>query len=282
MEPTWGITILHAGHNVHPPQNTYPDQYLHPPNYYFGWEKGRVLEEFQLVFIAAGSGIFEAEHVGRVVIESGTVFLLFPGVWHRYRPAVDTGWEEYWVGFKGSFADHLMSQECFRYDAPLIHVGFNIELLNIFIRLMDTLKFEGTAFSQIASCQTIQLLGLVYASALLKEKCNNRKVNIINNIKYKIHEQWASSFEMEELAIQQHVSYAWLRKAFKEITGISPGQYLLNIKIEKASQMLGETDLSIAEVAAAAGFLSDHHFSRYFKKKMKVSPSKYREQKQHR
>ncbi len=276
LEPNWGVTVLNVGHNVHPENTIYPDD-NHPSNYHFDWSKGRTLEEFQVVYIANGSGTFEAERVGTVAIKPGTVFLLFPGVWHRFKPSNNTGWEEYWVGFSGQFAEHLMKQDCFSYDTPLIDLGFNAEFLNIFIRLIDTLKYEGVAFTQMASCLTIQLLGLVYASALLKVKPNNRKENIINNIRYKIHERWADDLAMEDLAKQHNVSYIWFRKAFKDIVGVSPGQYQLNIKIQKACQMLKETNLSVSEVAYAVGFMSEYHFSRLFKKKINIPPSVFRE-----
>lgn len=275
-EPSWGVTVWNVGHNQHHAYQQYPDA-SHPENYRFNWGHGRVLEEFQLVYIASGSGTFEAEQVGVVNVEPGTVFLLFPGVWHRYKPREEKGWEEYWVGFSGTFADHLMKQDCFNSHAPLIHLGYNTEFLNIFIRLLDTLKYQGLAFSQIASGLTIQLLSLVYASALEKGTQSGRKAQIVNNIRYKIHEQWAADISMEALASQHHVSYIWFRKSFKEIVGISPGQYQLNLKLEKACQMLKETNLQISEVAHASGFPSEFHFSKLFKKKINKSPSAYRE-----
>ena len=278
-QPDWGVSVLNVGHNIHPANKDYPDT-DHPNPYFFSWEKGRIINEYQIIYIANGTGIFEAEHVGTVIAEPGTVFLLFPNVWHRYKPLYQTGWEEYWVGFSGHYAEYIMKQECFDADAPLIHIGFNTEFINIFIRLMDTLKFEGVAFSQISSCLTIQLLGLVYASALLKEKSQNRKDILINNIRYKIHENWSSPVTMEELAAQHNVSYVWFRKAFKEVVGISPGQYLLNLKLEKACQMLNETELTVSEVAYLTGFVSEYHFSKIFKKKINLSPSKYREKNQ--
>jgi len=46
----------------------------------------------------------------RQAIEAGDAFLLFPGKWHRYRPAPSTGWDEHWIGFNGSYADQIMSR----------------------------------------------------------------------------------------------------------------------------------------------------------------------------
>jgi AraC-like DNA-binding protein len=276
-QPNWGIDVLNVGHNIHPANALYPDK-AHPHAYALDWEKGRVLNEYQLIYIASGSGIFEAEHIGTVSIKSGTVFLLFPGIWHRYKPLDKTGWEEYWIGFKGHYPEYLMNQDCFNANNPLINIGFNNEFLNVFNNLINALELEVSTVQQILACYTIQLLGIVYASALLKDKPQSRKEDIVNNMRYKIHENWATPLQMEELAKQYHVSYTWFRKSFKEITGVSPGQYHLSLKLEKARQMLADTSLSISEISYLTGFVTEFHFSKIFKKKMELSPSKYRQE----
>jgi AraC-like DNA-binding protein len=274
-EPNWGVNVVTVGHYVHDPKVPYPDP-KHPVSHYFSWEHGRRLKEFQMVYIANGKGIFETEHTPPIVVEEGTLFLLFPGVWHRYKPLEGTSWEEFWVGFSGHYSEYLMRQDCFDAKNSILSIGFNTEFLNIFIRLIDTVKYEGVAYTQISSCLVIQLLGLVYASALLSEKSKSRQEQVIRAIRYKIHQNWADNVDMEKLASEQNVSYVWFRKAFKDIMGTSPGQYHLNLKIEKAAQMLKETNLLVSEVAYKTGFESEFYFSRIFKKKMNVKPSDYR------
>ncbi|HWV74178.1 MAG TPA: AraC family transcriptional regulator [Pseudosphingobacterium sp.] len=275
MQPNWGVNVLNVGHNIHSAHTSYPDK-NHPNHYVFNWKKGRMLKEYQLVFIAAGHGSFKTEHLGEVPINPGSVFLLFPDTWHTFRPLEKSGWEEYWVGFNGPYAEYLMGQDCFNPNFPLIHMGFNLEFLDIFIRLLETLKGEGIAYCQIASCLTIQLLGLTYAAALLKKSPQNRKEHIINNIRFKMHDSLHTNINLDELAAQHNVSYTWFRKAFKELIGISPGQYLLNLKLEKSCKMLKESELTISEIAFATGFASEYHFSKIFKKKLKMAPSLYK------
>ena len=275
LKVDWGITVLNIGHNIHPQDTIYPDD-NHPYPYRFGWNLGRKLDEYQLVYISSGTGIFEAERVGKVQVIPGTVFLLFPGVWHRYKPDPQVGWEEYWVGFHGQYASHLMEQDCFNADSPLIQIGFNSEIINIFNRLIETLKLKTEAYLHMRSCLTIQLLGLVYASALLKEKPQNRRQEIINNIRYKMHENLRSELSLESLAPEQNVSYVWFRKAFKELTGLSPHQYHLTLRLERACDLLKDTSLTISEIAFQSGFDSESHFSRMFKKKYQKSPSSYK------
>ena len=274
-EPSWGVNVVTVGHYVHEPHKKYPDP-KHPASHYFNWERGRRLKEFQMVYISNGKGVFEMENAQPIVVEGGTLFLLFPNIWHRYKPLDNTGWEEFWVGFDGHYAEYLMRQDCFNAGNPVLNMGFNTEFLNIFIRLIDTVKYEGVAYAQISSCLVIQLLGLVYASALMTEKSRTRQEQIIRAARYKIHQNWSDNLDLEKLASEQNVSYVWFRKAFKDIMGISPGQYHLNLKIEKAALMLRETTLLVSEVANEAGFESEFYFSRIFKKKMNVKPSDYR------
>ncbi len=273
--PNWGVNVHTVGQMAHPSHRPYPDP-GHPSSHAFQWEKGRELQEFQLVYIARGRGVYEGRETGELPVESGTVLFHFPGQWHRYKPLEETGWEEFWVGFDGHFADYLMQQACFDPQKPLIQLGFNAEFLDVFERLIEVVRLEGPAFRQISSCLVIQILGLVYASALLGGKTNLRQEQVVEAIRFQMHENWDQNPNLAQLSAAQNVSYEWFRKAFKQVTSVSPGQYLLNLKIEKTSQLLRETTLTIGEIAGRAGFESEFYFSRIFKKKTGVSPSEFR------
>ena len=271
----WGVNVLTIGHNIHDPCKQYPDT-KHPQSYIFSWEKGRVLSEYQIVYISNGKGILEVADAAPILLEAGTIFLLFPNVWHRYQPIFETGWEEFWVGFNGHYVEYLMRQDCFNPQNPVLKVGFDSEILNIFIRLMDISKQESTVFSQMASCFVIQLLGLVNASALMVDRTKSQQEQIIQTIRFKIHNNWDKNPNLETLAAESNISYDWFRKAFKEIIGVAPGQYLLDLKIQKAAQMLRQTNLTISEIALKTGFDNEFYFSRMFKIKMVCTPSSYR------
>ncbi len=275
MQLNWGVNVLTIGHYVHASSTPYPDS-KHPQSYIFSWNSGRVLSEYQILYIAKGKGVLEIRDSAPIIIEEGTIFLLFPGVWHRYKPLFDTGWEEFWVGFNGSYVDYLMQQDCFNPQNPIIKVGFNSEILNIFLRLIAVSKQENLVFSQMASCFVIQLLGLVNASALMIDANKSRQEQIIQAIQYKLIENWDKDLNFELIATENNISYDWFRKAFKNVVGVSPGQYVLNIKIQKAAQMLQETNLTISEIATKTGFENEFYFSRIFKSKMNTTAGSYR------
>jgi AraC-like DNA-binding protein len=274
-QPDWGVTVRNVGHNIHKPKTWYPDHH-HPFQYFFDWEKGRVLDEYQIVYIANGYGEFESAGVKKTIVKEGTAFLLFPGEWHRYKPSVETGWEEFWVGYEGHYAEYLMKQNCFKPSSPFINVGKNAELLNVFIKLIETVKFEGVAHHQLAACLITQLLGLAYASAIMSDTDRHAKNTLIHTARFKMHETLDKPIDLEALAEELNVSYPLFRRSFKETVGISPGQYHLNIRIEKACRLLKETSLSMKEVASQLGFESEFYFSRIFKRKTGISPTQYR------
>jgi transcriptional regulator GlxA family with amidase domain len=72
------------------------------------------------------------------------------------------------------------------------------------------------------------------------------------------------------------MGYSKFRKLFKEETGVSPHQYYLNLRIDRAKSLLQTTELNVNEVAFQSGFESEYYFSKFFKKKVNLSPTEYR------
>ncbi|HRX16919.1 MAG: helix-turn-helix domain-containing protein [Spirochaetes bacterium] len=87
------------------------------------------------------------------------------------------------------------------------------------------------------------------------------------------------SIDFNELAAKVGMHYHVFRKMFKEKTGISPKQFFLRLKIDKAKELLLKTNKKIDEIAEIVGFSDPLYFSRMFKSKEKISPQNFRKQK---
>ncbi len=82
---------------------------------------------------------------------------------------------------------------------------------------------------------------------------------------------------MKELAKQYNVGYSYFRQMFKKYTGVSPGQYHLQLRLIRAKELLISTNKSIKEISYEQGFQSIYYFSNLFKKKEGMNPSEFRE-----
>ena len=91
-----------------------------------------------------------------------------------------------------------------------------------------------------------------------------------------IHKNYDRNLSIEQLALQEHLSPSRFRALFRECTGLSPTDYLTVLRINRARQLMGQTDLSVGEVASAVGYQDQLYFSRIFKKHTGQSPLDYR------
>ncbi|TKG93386.1 hybrid sensor histidine kinase/response regulator [Puteibacter caeruleilacunae] len=81
---------------------------------------------------------------------------------------------------------------------------------------------------------------------------------------------------VELLAAEINLSRSQLTRKMKELSGVSPGQFIQNYRLRNAGKLLKTTELNITEVAYKCGFSDPKYFSRNFKKLFGVSPSDYR------
>lgn len=83
---------------------------------------------------------------------------------------------------------------------------------------------------------------------------------------------------MEEYAKTHHMSISTLSRMFKHHTGLTPLQFLLNIRLSAAKNLLKDTNLTISEISSMVGYDNPLYFSRLFHKHVGITPRDYRAQ----
>ncbi len=96
-----------------------------------------------------------------------------------------------------------------------------------------------------------------------------------------IFENYSRNITLTEVAAGANMSSTYFSKKFKEITGFGFKEYLLNLRIKKACELLLETKCSITEIAYEAGFNDSNYFGDVFKKNKGISPLQYRKNKEY-
>jgi AraC-like DNA-binding protein len=275
-EEKWGLYVTSAGYAKSRPNDLYPAG-KHPPSHQLTWNKGRILNDYYVVFIAKGRGTYSSSLNKPVEVNGGMCFFLYPGVWHRYKPEPKTGWEEYWVGFNGFYAQHLMTNVFGDHNNCIYEPGPDRNMLLLFQQLMDIVRASLSGYPQQIAGLTIQLLGHINNLGKHAAYKDDRIGKLIAKAQFIMQESFEEPLNMEVLARELPMGYSSFRKEFKRITDESPNQYLLNLRLERARYLLSTTALNISEIADQTGFRSVFHFSKLFKKKHGLSPGIFRE-----
>jgi AraC-like DNA-binding protein len=275
QDEQWGLQVLHAGYHNYLPGNEYPDA-THPEHHNFSWENGRTLQEYALVYITGGSGIFNSALTGDLTIESGSVIAIFPNIQHRYRPNANTGWKEYWIGFGGSFISNLVDHEFFDPLSPIINIGYNETMIGLFEQVIDAIDKERPGYQPLVSSTAIYMLGQLYSLSKQRSVPKDEMEQMVNDARTIMRENVETPLGPEDIAGQLKISYSKFRKVFKEYTGMAPIQYQIQLKLERAKQDLVSSARSVKEIAYALNFESSQYFSNLFKEKTKLTPMEFR------
>lgn len=117
----------------------------------------------------------------------------------------------------------------------------------------------------------------------LKRTCSltpHPKPSLTEQIKNFIHCHCNEYLSLSLLGDKYHMNPKYLSSVFKKQEGISPIDYLLQVRIEKAKQLLQSSELSAAEIASMVGYEDPRYFYKVFKKKTGITPKEYRERKE--
>ena len=272
----WGVVITTIGYQFIPPGTKYPLS-AHPDNYSFMPRGGRILNEYQLVYITKGSGYFASQSCPEAPVKAGTVISLFPGEWHSYHPDDETGWDEYWVGFRGVHIDRRVEKRFFTREEPLQHIGLSATIVGLYEDILKFASQEKTGYQEMISSIVLHILGTVYYKRRNNSFTNTYVVDKINEARILMKEQVENPLTPEEIASRLGLGYSWFRRMFKEYTGVSPAQYQLQQKLLKAKELLTSSSMNISEIAYSLKFENAGQFSTFFKKKEGVTPSEFRE-----
>ena len=270
----WGITVTSVGFQRIDADEAYPPA-DHPAGYYFNVTAGRVLDEYQLIYVVDGEGVFESD--GKTyALAPGAMFLIFPGCWHTYRPNRKTGWSVYWIGFRGKVVDERVAGGFFSGRSPVYNVGISTLAIDVYRGAMQAAGQEGPYYQQMLSGAVSLLMGVALNLNSGRKSPNDETCDKIARAKVIMRDNLSENISAQEVARRLHVSYSWFRTAFKRHAGMAPAQYILELKLFRAMELLSDPAMTVKEVSYALDFNSSRYFSSFFHKRTGYSPQEYR------
>lgn len=146
--------------------------------------------------------------------------------------------------------------------------------------LVDSLEREcrekRAGYHSLAAAYFMQIVGYLARCFTESDVPQSRPILRLADAMSFVEENLARQVRMEELVAISELSESTLLRGFKKAVGLSPMQYHLHLKVERACELLCRPELSITEVSYRSGFSDSNYFSRQFRKSMECTPREYR------
>jgi AraC-like DNA-binding protein len=220
---------------------------------------------------------------GNVVLDSkiftfnpGRILLIFPHQFHHYHIQKDQQITWLYITFELPSSDHLMILK----NKPLPMAERCLSNLQTLLKEYITDSPEPYRKNRILLYCSLLLNDLLDTAASFNEPSSSHASiqhgSIIDKTHQYIYKNLHRPIRITDISQHVALSESHLRQLYRNVTGISLGEYIKEIKIRKATELFCTTSMNISEVAFACGFNSLFSFSRAFKRKMHVSPRNYR------
>lgn len=232
--------------------------------------------DYQLLYISAGRAFFHLEG-RRQEIPAGYMVLYRPGESQQYYYYAKDTPEVYWVHFSGSEASHILDKIGFA-DTHTLFCGMSFHYPELFRQIILELQLKRPCFEELLCFYLQQVFTTIHRSQLEISADKYRNMEDMEAAVHFFNESFTTDISIEQYAGKQHMSVSWFIRSFKHYMGMTPMQYITSIRINKARELLKNTDYSIKEVSALSGYENPLYFSRIFHRQTGYSPSRYRQE----
>ena len=178
------------------------------------------------------------------------------------------------MGFKGPYADALREQGFLSPRKPLYEIGLQNTLLSIYARIFELVRTQQPLFQIRAASLVLTLIAEVLADERRTVQHSSSE-GLVEKAKFFMEENIYREVNLNGIGDALGVSTSHLNSIFKSYTAMTPYQYFISIKIRKAKELLEAGTTPIKEVAFRLGFDDQYYFSRLFRKKTGIAPSRW-------
>lgn len=231
--------------------------------------------DYQLLYVVDGAAQFVFG--GKTHrLTAGHMILFRPHQAQHYRYHGRDRTQVCWVHFTGSQVEDILQHSGFDPGDGVFFAGHDPS----FVRLFDDMTHELQA--RRANYQTMLVLYLRQLLLLCR-----RTAPQPNPLSPALHAQMEAArrhfarhyntpISIRDYAASQNVSISWFLRCFRQVTGQTPMQYILSLRMDSAVSLMRDTDWNLTQIAAAVGYDNPLYFSRLFHKQKGMSPSAYR------
>ena len=230
----------------------------------------------EILYVAGGAG--EAILEGKKFrLAPGDLVVVNPGTLHEERSDAKAPLRLIFLAIRDFAVPGLpagcLSQEKYR----VLSCGEYRYKMDIYLReLLQETSSQIEFYQEISQGLVSALLVLVMRLIRINPEDEAALSQECQKIKEYLDQNFTSLITLDSLSETVYISKHYLSHLFKEQTGVSPIKYLTSKRMEKACELLSETELPVSEVSKAVGYENPLYFSQVFKRIYGISPVKYR------
>jgi len=227
---------------------------------------------YLLIYCVKGRGTLETA-AEQWPIATGDLIVLPAGAAHAYAADAAEPWSIYWVHFDGRLAQTYA--ELLGLSQPIINIGNQPSVAAEFESLLALRhsSYTPTPFLHGASLLKTLLTGLADRLSRARQGGSGMDINVLVGL---MQRQLSRELDLEDLAQVAHLSKFHFIRRFRQLTGNTPIQYFIHLKMQHACRLLDSSEDPIKRIAAEVGYEDPYYFSRIFKRVIGVSPQHYR------
>ena len=228
-------------------------------------------------YILKGKGIYKTD--GHIYpLKEGDAFLIRPNTLIYYEADKYDPWTYTWIGFQGIKIEEYLKRTSLL-ETPYFHYGRDDR-----VRLCHEKMFEAY---NLPENRDLMMNSILYEYLyLLASKfprkyipANEKKISYVEEALRYIESNYAHAVNIQVIASYLNIERTYLYRLFKDITGSSPQEYLLDFRIRRACSLLKDTELPVNDIARSVGYDNALYFSRLFRQKKGRTPTQYRKEK---
>lgn len=246
--------------------------------------------EFEINYILEGCGELICGEK-RYITQAGDIIIIPPNSLHAVFPHGDNSQRYDTVVFSatmlGSADNDRCAAECIR---PLVNGSYSInfritpehqyysELKTTVENILSCAKGDSPQLDMLMRAELMRLFWLLAESGdiFTVEQRNSSHADLLRPILQYITEHFQDELSIEQLADMAHISKSYFMALFKKSAGISAIEYINQMRIRSACEILRSTEKTIAEAAYECGFRNLSNFNKQFRRIAGCTPNEYR------
>ena len=232
-----------------------------------------IRRHFLLVYVKEGQATL-LSHKDKPRLSAGDLFVMFPNEEIHYVVDEDTPWTISWVGLYGDLVSDFLSSAGITPETPIKSVKNIKHAISSIFEGIYQLSFSIKQFDKLS------VISLLYQffSVLLSDNAAKSSIDYVEEAARLIDYNYNKNITVESIADRLFINKSYLCRVFKAKKGITPKEYLITKRLDRASYLLKNSSVSVNTVAASVGIDDPLYFSRIFKKYTGLSPSQYRQE----